>query len=81
MILETQQSLKNIFSLKNSFGEILFDNKQIVNLLNYRFSELGDYFGKARPYEMSTRTNNRKTISFRFVTSKEVLHHLKTLKT
>ena len=77
----TTVSSYNMFSLKNSFGEILFDNKQIANLLNYGLSKLGDYFGKARPYEKSTRTNNRKTFSFRFVTSKEVLHHLQTLTT
>ena len=77
----TTVSNNNIFSLKKSFGEILFDNKQIVNLLNYRFSKLGDYFGKARPYEKSTQTNNGKSFSFRFVTLKEVLHHLKTLNT
>ena len=75
----TTVSNNNIFSLKNSFGEFLFDNKQIVNLLNCRFSKLGDYFGKARPYDKSIRTNNRKTFGFRFVTSKEVLHHLRTL--
>ena len=61
MILKTTVSKNNIYSLKNSSGEILFD-KQIVNLLNYRFSKLGDYFGKGRPYEKSTRTNNRKNI-------------------
>ena len=77
----TTVSNNNFFGLENSFGEFLFDNQQIVILLNYRFSKLGDYFGKTRPYEKSTRTYNRKTFSFRFVTSKEVLHHLKPLNT
>ena len=30
-----------------SFGDIIEDQKQIANLLNYRFSKLGDYLGKS----------------------------------
>ena len=42
----TSVSNNNIFSLK-TLGQIPFDNKQKVNILKYRFSKLGDYFGKA----------------------------------
>ena len=36
-----------IDTLQNSFGDIIQDQKQIANLLNYRFSKLGDYLGKS----------------------------------
>ena len=36
----TTVSNNNVFSLKNTFGEFLLDNKQIVNLLNYSFAEV-----------------------------------------
>ena len=35
-----------ITSLRSSFGDSIIDQKGIANLLNYRFSKLGDYLGK-----------------------------------
>ena len=32
--------------MKNIFGDIITDQKRIANLLNYRFSKLGDFFGE-----------------------------------
>ena len=32
--------------MKNSFGDIITDQKRIANLLNYHFSKLGDFFGE-----------------------------------
>ena len=53
-----------IFSLKNSFGDIVTDQKRIANLLNCRFSKLGEYFGQTRQYMNTTskdiQNNNRK---------------------
>ena len=53
-----------ILSLKNSFGDIVTDQKRFANLLNYRFSKLGEYFGQARQYMSTTskeiQNNNRK---------------------
>ena len=37
--------------LKKSFGEIVTNNKQMADLMNYRFSRLGDYFGKNQPHK------------------------------
>ena len=38
----------HISSLRNSFGDLITDPKRIANLLNYRFSKLGDYAGKKK---------------------------------
>ena len=35
----------DISCLRNSFGDLETDQKRIANLLNYRFSKLGDLFG------------------------------------
>ena len=43
-----------ITSLKNCFGDHVTDQKKIANLLNFRFSKLGDYMGTARPYDPPT---------------------------
>ena len=42
----SKRTKANISSLKNSFGDLITDPKRIANLLNYRFSKLGDYAGK-----------------------------------
>ena len=41
-------------SLKNSSGDTVIDQKRIANLLNYRFSKIGEYFGQARQYTSRT---------------------------
>ena len=50
---EARSSLKTktiISSLKNVFGETVLDQTKIANLLNYRFSKLGDYLGGIRTF-------------------------------
>ena len=50
-INEARKSLKTktiISSLKNVFGETVLDQTKIANLLNYRFSKLGDHLGGIR---------------------------------
>ena len=38
----SERTKTEIFSLKNSFGDTVTDQKRIANLLNYRFSKLGE---------------------------------------
>ena len=42
----SKKTKTNIRTLKNSFGDIITDQKRIANLLNYQFSKLGDFFGE-----------------------------------
>ena len=60
-----------IVSLKNSFGNIITDQKKIVNFLNYRFSKLGDYIGskqKTFDDEIETRVESNVTFNFQPIT-------------
>ena len=66
-INETKNSKRTkteIFSLKNSFGDTVTDQKRIANLLNYRFSKLGEYLGQTRQYMNNTskeiKNSNKK---------------------
>ena len=71
-----------IFSLKNSFGDIVTDQKRIANLLNYRFSNLGEYFGQARQYMSTTSNeiqNNDRKFSLQLISIFECKIHLKRL--
>ena len=71
-----------IFSLKNSFGDIVTDQKRIANLLNYRFSKLGEYFGQARQYMNTTSEeiqNNNRKFSLQPISIFECNKHLKRL--
>ena len=52
-INEARSSLKTktiISSLKIVFGETVLNPMKIANLLNYRFSKLGDYLGGIRKF-------------------------------
>ena len=55
-----KRTATTISSLKNSFGDIVTGDLRIANLLNYRFSKLGDYLGEHRPY-----TSLRKTVKIK----------------
>lgn len=66
----------HIASLRNSFGHIITDAKKISELLNYKFSTLGTYYGRKREFIPRANTLHKKTFSFRFVTSKETLNEL-----
>ena len=56
-----------IVSLKNSFGDIITDQKKIVNLLNYRFSKLGDYIGsKQKTFDDEIETRVKANVTFNF---------------
>ena len=58
-----------IHRLKISFGEIVTNNKKMADSMNYRFSRLGDYFGKNQPQNYCKRNENN--FYFRFITSQE----------
>ena len=47
----------SIDSLRNSFGDVLTSAMQIAELLNYKFSKLGEYLGRSR----SAPSNFRET--------------------
>ena len=72
-------------SLKNSFGDIITDQK-IVNLLNYRFSKLGDYIGsKQKMFDGEIETRVKSNVTFKFqpihlFTSKEFVKELNIYK-
>ena len=59
--------------MKNSFGETVTDQKRIANLLNYRFSKLGEYFGQTRQY-MNNTSNEIKNDNKKFS-----LQHIKLI--
>ena len=56
----SKRSKTEILSLKNVFGNVYADKNKIVNLLNYRFSKLGDYLGSKH---ILYRSNKKITIS------------------
>ena len=62
----SKRTKANISSLKNSFGDLITDPKRIANLLNYRFSKLGDYAGKKSSYEKLNNKIPERKSSFRF---------------
>ena len=61
-----KRTITDIPSLKNSISDTITDQKIIADLLNYRFSKLGDYFG-AKVYKnqlWEAIVNNGKTSLF-----------------
>ena len=73
-------SLRNSFNveasigtLKNALGDLVTEPKKIVNLLNYRFTTLGDYKGESNElYYANIASENHSIFNFRFVTQREV---------
>ena len=56
-INEARNSLRTktvIPSLKNVFGDYVTDQKKVANLLNYRFSKLGDFIGQCKFFKEET---------------------------
>ena len=53
--------------MKNSFGDVETDKKRICNLLNYKFSKLGDYLGKtSENYTADIEPLMKDNIVFKF---------------
>ena len=77
-----KRTTTSIPSLKNCFGDLITDELQIANLLNYRFSKLGDYIGNYQTYV--PRRNTEKTFNeFKFqpISIYECKKYLKKLNT
>ena len=53
-----------IRSLRNCFDDIVTDEKKVANLLNYRFSKLGDYLGETKIYPKSNEVLCQKKFQF-----------------
>ena len=64
---DARRTKTEITSLKNCFGDHVTDQKKIANLLNFRFSKLGDYMRTARHYDPPTVPETKITKKyFRF---------------
>ena len=66
--------------LKNSFETVLTNGNDIANLLNYNFSELGEYFGEKEEYQVcnnAARRNNK--LLFKYETTKKIFDILNNL--
>ena len=59
----SRRTKTSISFLRNSFGDLISEQKDIPNLFNYMFSRLGDFMGKTVEY---TEHNDIKTNEFRF---------------
>ena len=74
--------------LRNSFGDFISNNLQMVNLLNYKFSTLGCFNEKnskirQNPPTSTCKNRNINKFSFRFITSaecKKEIHNLNCQK-
>ena len=75
-----------ISSLKNLFGETVLDQTKTANLLNYRFSKLGDCLGGIRtfseePIDGTIRNKTKfKFIPITFFECKQIVRQLKSNK-
>ena len=76
---EVRNSVKTtttVYSLKDSFNEIITEKTKIANLLNLKFKKLGKFF-ESRNYTLDLpMVRQKKTFSFRFVTKFECLKTL-----
>ena len=76
LINELRNSVKTtttVYSLKNSFNEIITEKTKIASLLNLKFSKLGEFF-ESKNYTVDLPMVRQKNIfSFKFVTKFECL--------
>ena len=76
LINEVRNSVKTtttVYSLKNSFNEIITEKTKIDSLLNLKFSKLGEFF-ESRNYTVDLpMVRQKNTFSFRFVTKFDCL--------
>ena len=67
-INEARNSLRTktrIISLRNVFGDIITNQRKIANLLNYKYSKLGDFLGKPATYIEPNNSITRKEFTFK----------------
>ena len=65
-----EKTQARIQSLLNSFGDKITKPMEIANLLNYRFSTLGEFIGLQQT-NIPPKTAPRKCFNFRYITNKE----------
>ena len=56
----------------NSFGNKITKPMEIANLLNYRFSILGEFIGLQETNNIVPKTAPRNFLKFRYITNKEI---------
>ena len=66
-----EKTQARIQSLLNSFGDKITKPMEIANLLNYRFSTLGEFIGLQQTNNIPPKTAPRKCFNFRYITTKE----------
>ena len=77
---ETVKKQTEIPRLKNSFGTVLTNGNDIANLLNYKFSALGEYFGKKEQYQFcNNAARHSNKFIFRHTTTKKIFDILNNL--
>ena len=78
-----EKTQARIQSLLNSFGDKITKPMEIANLLNYRFSTLGEFIGLQQTNNIPPKTAPRNCFSFRYITTKEpnvLIYSLNTSK-
>ena len=74
LIIEVRNKLRTgteILYLKSCFDDVITDSKQIANLMNYKFSKLGEYLLNKRTIKQNFQQINPNMFSFRFFTTFE----------
>ena len=69
-IRKSTKSNTYIQRLNLSFDVIVKNNKKMADLMNYRFSRLGEFFGENQPHKYCKKNDNNN-FCFRFITSQE----------
>ena len=79
-IRNCEKTQTEIPRLKNSFGTVLTNGNNIPNILNYKFSPLGEYFGEKEQYQFRNNpARHSNKFIFRFTTTKEIFDILNNL--
>ena len=66
-----KKTAAKIQSPLNSFGDKITKPMEIANLLNYRFSTLGEFIGWQQTNHIPPKTAPRMCFKFRYITTKE----------
>ena len=66
-----EKTQARIQSLVNSFGDKITKPMEMANLLNYRFSTLGEFIGLQQTNNIPPKFAPRKCFNFRYITTKE----------
>ena len=66
-----EKTQTRIQSLLNSFGNKITNSIKIANLLNYRFSTLGEFIGLQQTNDIPPKTVLRKFFEIRYITTKQ----------